>query len=73
MSETITLRLPEGTKAELQRRGLKPNRWIAGLVSSQLKKDQPDPLLRFAGIVKGGPADLSYNKKYRRAWGKKPR
>ncbi len=72
MSETITLRLPDGTKAEMASRGIKPNRWIADLVSRELARDKPDPLLKYVGAVKDGPPDLSHNKKYRRAWGKKP-
>jgi hypothetical protein len=61
MSNTLTIRLPEELLARLReksrRMGLPVGRVVRQAVESSLLPEEKNPLLEFAGVIKGGPRD----------------
>ena len=63
MSNTLTVRLPEELLQQLRRRarraGLPVGRVVRQSIENTLAQDENIRLLEFAGLIKGGPRDLS--------------
>ena len=70
MSNTLTIRLPEELLERLReksrRTGLPVGRVVRQSLEKTLPQDETNPLLQFAGVIKGGPPDLSSRKGYSR-------
>jgi predicted DNA-binding protein len=70
MSNTLTVRLPEELIEKLRekssRTGLPLGRIVRQSIEASLASDKTNRLLEFAGIVKGGPRDLSSRKGFSR-------
>ncbi len=70
MSNTITVRLPQELIDKLRqtsrRTGLPVGRVIRHAVESSLSREEKNPLLEFAGVIKGGPRDVSSRKGFSR-------
>ena len=70
MSNTLTIRLPEELLTQLRRRarrmGLPVGRIVRQSIETTLAKDDNIRLLEFAGVIKGGPRDLSTRKGFSR-------
>jgi hypothetical protein len=76
MNETLTIRLGEGLARALQEEarqtGLAKGEIARQAIETRLRGSRKLSVMRrYFGTVRG-PADLSTNKTYRRAWGKKP-
>jgi predicted DNA-binding protein len=69
MSNTLTIRLPEGILEKLKetsrRTGIPVGRLVRESLEKTLSRDE-NPLLKFAGVIKGGPRDLSSRKGFSR-------
>jgi predicted DNA-binding protein len=69
MSNTITIRLPEELLERLKEKsrvtGLPVGRVVRQSLEATLK-EETNPLLQFAGLVQGGPQDVSSRKGYSR-------
>jgi len=69
MSNTLTIRLPEELLERLKEKaritGLPVGRVVRQSLEATLEKET-NPLLQFAGLVKGGPRDVSSRKGYSR-------
>jgi predicted DNA-binding protein len=70
MSNTLTIRLPkellERVRQVSRRTGLPMGRLIRESLETTLSEKEENPLLRFAGTIKGGPANLSSRKGFSR-------
>ncbi len=66
MSNTLTIRLPEDLLERLReksrRTGLPVGRVVRQAVESALSREEKNPLLEFAGVIKGGPRNVSSRK-----------
>jgi hypothetical protein len=70
MSNTLTIRLPEDLLERLRNKsrstGLPVGRVVRQALETSLDGDGSNPLLQFAGLIKGGPRDVSSRKGYSR-------
>jgi predicted DNA-binding protein len=70
MSNTLTIRLPEEMLEELKetsrRTGIPVGRLVRQSLETTLTQKESNPLLEFAGVIKGGPKDLSSRKGFSR-------
>jgi predicted DNA-binding protein len=70
MSNTLTVRLPEELLERLReksrRTGLPVGRVVRQAVESSLSREEKNPLLEFAGVIKGGPRNVSSRKGFSR-------
>lgn len=70
MSNTLTIRLPEELLERLRQRarrmGVPMGRVVRQSIESTLEVDENFRLLEFAGLIKGGPRDLSSRKGFSR-------
>jgi predicted transcriptional regulator len=69
MSNTLTVRLPEDLAKWLDERAIKSGLSRGRIVRMELeraKDAEPRPFMRLAGVVKGGPTDLSMRKGFSR-------
>jgi hypothetical protein len=70
MSNTLTIRLPEDLLERLRKKsrstGLPVGRVVRQALETSLDGDGSNPLLQFAGLIKGGPQDVSSRKGYSR-------
>lgn len=70
MSNTLTIRLPEEMLERLRKLANRAGLPLGQLVRESLQKtlsgDEHNPLLNFAGVIKGGPRDLSSRKGFSR-------
>ena len=75
MRDTLTVRLPEGLaeglREEARLSGVPKGEIVRQAIALRLRKPTAGSVMaRHFGVVRG-PADLSTNKVYRRAWAKK--
>jgi hypothetical protein len=70
MSNTLTIRLPEEMLEELKetsrQTGIPVGRLVRQSLEVTLARDK-NPLLKFAGVIKGGPRNLSSRKGFSRS------
>jgi predicted DNA-binding protein len=70
MSNTLTVRLPEELLERLRKKsrstGLPVGRVVRQALETSLDGGKSNPLLEFAGLIKGGPRDVSSRKGYSR-------
>lgn len=70
MSNTLTIRLPqemlEKLKDTSRRTGIPVGRLVRHSLETTLKEKGGSPLLEFAGLIKGGPKNLSSRKGFSR-------
>ena len=70
MSNTLTIRLPEDVLQQLRKRarrtGLPLGRLVRRSIEATLARDEDNRLMEFAGIIKGGPRDVSSRKGFSR-------
>jgi predicted DNA-binding protein len=70
MSNTLTVRLPDDLLERLRKKsrstGLPVGRVVRRALEISLDGDESNPLLQFAGLIKGGPKDVSTRKGYSR-------
>jgi predicted DNA-binding protein len=70
MGNTITVRLPQELidrlRQKSRRTGLPVGRVVRQAVESSLSREEKNPLLEYAGVVKGGPRDISSRKGFSR-------
>jgi predicted DNA-binding protein len=70
MSNTLTIRLPEEMLEKLKetsrRTGIPVGRLVRQSLETTLAQKESNPLLKFAGVIKGGPKDLSSRKGFSR-------
>jgi predicted transcriptional regulator len=70
MSNTLTIRLPKDLLVRLRqvarRSGLPVGRVVRQSIETTLARDETNPLLKFAGLIKGGPSTLSSRKGFSR-------
>lgn len=70
MSNTLTIRFPQELLKRLRetsrRTGLPMGRVVCQAVETTLAREAHNPLLEFAGIIKGGPRDVSSRKGFSR-------
>jgi predicted DNA-binding protein len=70
MSNTLTIRLPEELIEQLRKKarrtGLPMNRLVRQSIEATLAPEKVNRLMEFAGIIKGGPRDLSSRKGFSR-------
>jgi hypothetical protein len=70
MSNTLTIRLPEEMLQKLKetsrRTGVPVGRLVRHALEATLSRDGSSPLLEFAGLIKGGPRNLSSRKGFSR-------
>jgi predicted DNA-binding protein len=70
MSNTLTIRLPEELLERLREKsritGLPAGRLVRLSLEATLGQTDSNPLLHFAGLVKGGPRDVSSRKGFSR-------
>jgi predicted DNA-binding protein len=70
MGNTITVRLPQELidrlRQKSRRTGLPVGRVIRQAVESSLSREEKNLLLEFAGVIKGGPRDVSSRKGFSR-------
>jgi predicted DNA-binding protein len=70
MSNTLTVRLPEELLERLRRTsrttGLPVGRVVRQSLETTLPVEENNPLLQFAGLIKGGAPDVSSRKGYSR-------
>ncbi len=66
MSNTLTIRLPndlkERLKAKARRTGIPVNRLVRDGIEKLVEGDASRPWMKYAGIIKNGPRDLSSRK-----------
>jgi predicted DNA-binding protein len=66
MSNTLSVRLPEELLERLRekarRTGLPVGRVVRQSLETALSEERSNPLLEFAGVIKGGPRDVSSRK-----------
>lgn len=70
MGNTLTIRLPqeilEKLKETSRRTGVPVGRLVRQSLENTLSRDGSSPLLEFAGLIKGGPKNLSSRKGFSR-------
>ena len=70
MGNTLTIRLPEELLQRLReksrRTGLPIGRVVRQAVEAALAHEENNPFMEFAGVIKGGPSDLSSRKGFSR-------
>jgi predicted DNA-binding protein len=70
MSNTLTVRLPEELLERLRKKsrstGLPVGRVVRQALETSLDGEGSNSLLEFAGLIKGGPRDVSSRKGYSR-------
>jgi len=69
MGNTLTIRLPEEMLEKLKETSRRTGIPVGRLVRESLEKTlsrNETPLLKFAGVIKGGPRDLSSRKGFSR-------
>jgi predicted DNA-binding protein len=70
MSNTLTVRLPDDLLERLRKKsrstGLPVGRVVRQALETSLDGEESNPLLQFAGLIKGGPRDVSSRKGYSR-------
>jgi predicted DNA-binding protein len=70
MSNTLTIRLPEELLQRLrkiaERAGLPVGQVVRESLEKTLSSEEHNPLMRFAGVIKGGPRNLSSRKGFSR-------
>jgi len=70
MGNTLTIRLPKALLERLRqvsrRAGLPVGRVVRESLESTLAQQKENPLLQFAGVIKGGPRNLSSRKGFSR-------
>lgn len=70
MSNTLTIRLPEEVLEKLKetsrRTGIPMGRLVRHSLETTLSQNKNSPLMKFAGVIKGGPKDLSSRKGFSR-------
>jgi predicted DNA-binding protein len=70
MGNTITVRLPQELidrlRKKSRRTGLPVARVVRQAVESSFSREEKNPLLEFAGVIKGGPRDVSSRKGFSR-------
>ena len=70
MSNTLTIRLPKDLLERLRRvsrrTGLPVGRVVRESLENTLSHEQTNPLLKFAGVIKGGPSNVSSRKGFSR-------
>ena len=70
MSNTLTIRLPEEVLEKLKetsrRTGIPMGRLVRYSLETTLSQNKNNPLMKFAGVIKGGPKDLSSRKGFSR-------
>lgn len=70
MGNTLTVRLPDELLQRLRKKsrstGLPVGRVVRQALETSLNGEGSNPLLEFAGLIKGGPRDVSSRKGYSR-------
>ena len=70
MGNTLSIRLPEELLEQLRKRarrtGLPVGRLVRQSIEATLACDEDNRLMEFAGIIKGGPRDVSSRKGFSR-------
>ena len=69
MSNTLTVRLPDELREWLQEKSRRTGVPVGRIVRDSLaavQRRESNPLLEYAGIVKGGPPDVSSRKGFSR-------
>ena len=70
MSNTLTIRLPEEILERLKeisrQTGIPLGRLVRQSLETTLSQDGSNPLLKFAGVIKGGPRNVSSRKGFSR-------
>jgi len=70
MSNTLTIRLPEEILQRLKetsrQTGIPLGRLVRQSLEATLSQNGANPLLKFAGVIKGGPRNLSSRKGFSR-------
>jgi predicted DNA-binding protein len=70
MGNTLTIRLPKDLVERLRRvarrTGLPVGRVVRESLETTLLSEETNPLLQFAGVIKGGPRNLSSRKGFSR-------
>jgi predicted DNA-binding protein len=70
MSNTLTIRLPEELlellREKARRTGLPIGRLVRQSIEATLTPEKDNRLMEFAGIIKGGPRDVSSRKGFSR-------
>jgi predicted DNA-binding protein len=69
MSNTFTIRLPEDLKKRLREKSRRTGLPVGAIVRESLERTldvESNPLLEYAGIIKGGPPDISSRKGFSR-------
>jgi len=70
MGNTITVRLPQELidrlRKKSRRTGLPVGRVVRQAVETSLDTEESNPLLEFAGLIKGGPREVSSRKGFSR-------
>ena len=70
MGNTLTVRLPDELLERLRRKsrstGLPVGRVVRQALEASLDGEGSNPLLEFAGLIKGGPQNVSSRKGYSR-------
>jgi len=70
MSDTLTIRVPADLLERLRqisrRTGLSVGRVVRESLEATLSKDKEQPWRKYAGVIKGGPPDVSSRKGFSR-------
>ena len=70
MGNTLTIRLPKELLDRLRRvsrqSGLPVGRVVRQSLETTLSQEEKNPLLKFAGLIKGGPRNVSSRKGFSR-------
>lgn len=70
MSNTLTVRLPEDLLERVRevsrRTGLPVGALVRDALETSLSRHKENPLLKFAGVIKGGPRNVSSRKGFSR-------
>lgn len=70
MSNTLTVRLPEEllerVREVARRTGLPVGALVRDALETSLSREKENPLLKFAGVIKGGPRNVSSRKGFSR-------
>jgi predicted DNA-binding protein len=71
MSNTLTIRLPEEVLEKLKetsrRTGIPMGRLVRHSLETTLSQKKNNPLMKFAGVIKDGPKNLSSRKGFSRS------
>jgi predicted DNA-binding protein len=70
MSNTLTVRLPEElldrVRQVARRTGLPVGKLVRDALETSLSREKNSPLVKFAGVIKGGPRNVSSRKGFSR-------